>query len=252
MSAKRRKSYDDRKNMTAKPSLTVVLPAHNEESSLKATCENLLSSLTRECDAYEILIIDDGSTDGTGSVMEHLASSNPAIRAFRNESNRGIGYSIRRGMMLASMEHVMYWSAGTDMTEGMLHDMLIHTGEYEMVVPYIANPEFRGPGRRLLSRGYTALLNALFGLRLRYYNGTTIFPVRRVQQFLREHECVCDDYTAMAELLIRMIRFGIAYKEIPTRHRPLTPVQDQRSVFRKILATARSVTRLYWLASGGA
>ena len=82
--------------------LSIVIPAYNEERRLPPTLDALFDWLDRS--AYrdvEVLIVDDGSRDGTAAVVELRARSEPRIRLVKNPSNRGKGYSVRHGMMEA-------------------------------------------------------------------------------------------------------------------------------------------------------
>jgi glycosyltransferase involved in cell wall biosynthesis len=91
---------------TAKPrvDLSVVIPAYNEAQRLRPTLERLHAFLGRLAGGavrYEILIVDDGSTDGTADVVETLAASIPHLRVIRSRPNRGKGAAVRTGMLEA-------------------------------------------------------------------------------------------------------------------------------------------------------
>ncbi|HIE09306.1 MAG TPA: glycosyltransferase family 2 protein [Armatimonadetes bacterium] len=82
------------------PSLSVVIPAYNEEERLPRTLERVISYLGRRGEEFEILVVDDGSTDRTSEVALSFSQLAP-LRVLRNEENRGKGYSVRRGMLAA-------------------------------------------------------------------------------------------------------------------------------------------------------
>ena len=73
-----------------KPTLSVVVPAYNEEENLSKAVENLLSAVKNKCGDYEILIFNDCSKDKTGVIADKLASKNKKIKAIHNERNRGL------------------------------------------------------------------------------------------------------------------------------------------------------------------
>jgi glycosyltransferase involved in cell wall biosynthesis len=92
-------------------SLSVVIPAFNEERRLPDTLENLVSFFDKlALDALEILIVDDGSTDGTADVVRCRAQSDARFRLLQNPGNRGKGYAVRHGMLQAQGE----WRLLTD------------------------------------------------------------------------------------------------------------------------------------------
>jgi dolichyl-phosphate beta-glucosyltransferase len=82
------------------PRLSVVVPAYNEEQRLGATLERIIGYLAGRDYAWEIIVVDDGSSDSTGAVALRLGAGH-ALRVLRNEPNQGKGASIRRGMMEA-------------------------------------------------------------------------------------------------------------------------------------------------------
>jgi dolichol-phosphate mannosyltransferase len=78
--------------------LSVVIPAHNEEGSIAATVQRLVGALEAEQIAYEILVVDDSSTDRTKEIVVRLAEANPAIRYLPSHNPRGFGYTVRAGL----------------------------------------------------------------------------------------------------------------------------------------------------------
>jgi dolichol-phosphate mannosyltransferase len=78
--------------------LSVVIPARDEEGSIAATVNGLVAALEAEGISYEILVVDDASSDRTREVVEGLAESNPAVRYLRSHYPRGFGYTVRSGL----------------------------------------------------------------------------------------------------------------------------------------------------------
>jgi dolichyl-phosphate beta-glucosyltransferase len=82
--------------------LSVVIPAYNEEKRLPATLERVRDYLsTRSDDAWEIVVVDDGSKDATVAVVQHASGKDQRIRLVSNPGNRGKGYAVRNGMLSA-------------------------------------------------------------------------------------------------------------------------------------------------------
>src|SRR3954470_13825756 len=92
-------------------SLSIIVPAFNEETRLPESLEKLLTWINGAgLEFVEILVVDDGSTDGTAALVERMSASQPAIRVVRNGENRGKGYSVKHGMSRVSGE----WALVTD------------------------------------------------------------------------------------------------------------------------------------------
>ena len=89
------------------PSITVIVPALNEEGNIRDTVTSALSALSERFPRHEILIFDDGSTDRTGETADSLVAEYPGVRVIHNEKTRGLGYCYRTGARLASCEYVV-------------------------------------------------------------------------------------------------------------------------------------------------
>jgi dolichyl-phosphate beta-glucosyltransferase len=93
-------------------SLSIVIPAYNEERRLPATLDGVTRYLARGgWDFSEILVVDDGSRDGTVCAAEDFAARAPSLRVLRNPGNRGKGYSVRHGMLEARGDWALFTDA---------------------------------------------------------------------------------------------------------------------------------------------
>jgi glycosyltransferase involved in cell wall biosynthesis len=94
-----------------RPFLSIVIPAYNEELRLPATLQRIGEyAMQTGWENYEILVVDDGSKDQTVTVAERIGRELPAIRVVRNPGNRGKGYAVKNGMLVAAGE----WRLFTD------------------------------------------------------------------------------------------------------------------------------------------
>ncbi|MCX6357703.1 MAG: glycosyltransferase family 2 protein, partial [Candidatus Aureabacteria bacterium] len=91
--------------------LTVVIPAYNEEPRLGTTLDRVLTYLAGRGYAYEVVVVDDGSRDGTARVAEAYAAAHPEVRCVRNGVNRGKGFSVRRGVEEAAGGYILFSDA---------------------------------------------------------------------------------------------------------------------------------------------
>jgi glycosyltransferase involved in cell wall biosynthesis len=85
----------------AVPYLSIIIPSYNEESRLPATLERIAEYLADSGIKAEVLVVDDGSKDGTAAVAEYFRIKLPTLRVISNGVNRGKGYSVRHGMQEA-------------------------------------------------------------------------------------------------------------------------------------------------------
>jgi dolichyl-phosphate beta-glucosyltransferase len=93
-------------------SISIVVPAYNEQARLPETLRRIARYFEQsDWGFYEILVVDDGSTDDTLHVAEAFAAANPNMRVLQNPGNRGKGYSVRHGMMEARGEWRLFSDA---------------------------------------------------------------------------------------------------------------------------------------------
>lgn len=103
------------------PRLSVVVPNYNHAEFLP-TCLNAL--LTQSVPPFEVIVIDDGSTDGSLAVIEEFAARHPNLRAVRNDRNRGVVFTLNRGLELARGEYVFFPAADDEVTPGLFEKSL--------------------------------------------------------------------------------------------------------------------------------
>jgi len=92
--------------------LSIVIPAYNEERRLPSTLDQVFAWL--DASPYrdtEVLVVDDGSTDGTAKLVEGRAAAEPRLRLIRNPGNRGKGYAVRNGMLKAEGDWILFSDA---------------------------------------------------------------------------------------------------------------------------------------------
>jgi glycosyltransferase involved in cell wall biosynthesis len=222
--------------------LSVIIPALNEEGNLDAAVGAVLDAIGNRFTDYELLIFDDGSTDHTGKIADELAAGNSHIRVIHNGRNRGFGYNYSRGVELATKEYVVMFPGDNEVLGEAMEAIFDKIGSADIVVPYIANPAARGWPRRLISSTFVTLLNLLFGIRLRYYNGSCVHR----RSLLLSTPAQTHGFAYMASILVRMIRSGRSYIEVPM---PIQPRQHGRSTalkLKNIISVLSALANLFW------
>ncbi|MBI2216819.1 MAG: glycosyltransferase family 2 protein [Candidatus Rokubacteria bacterium] len=95
----------------AAPVWSVVIPAHNEAARLPGFLDEVVTHLEGRGDAWEVIVADDGSTDGTADLVERAARQHPSVRLVRLAENQGKGAAVRAGMLAASGEYRLFADA---------------------------------------------------------------------------------------------------------------------------------------------
>jgi glycosyltransferase involved in cell wall biosynthesis len=218
-------------------SVTVIIPAYNEEGNIAAAIDSVVNAVAPLTGDYQIIVVDDGSADATRERALGRATSNSRITVVTNEGNRGFGYSYARGVKLAEKEYVTVFPGDNDMAGESLTKLIREAGATDLVISYMAKTNKRSLFRRAVSKTFVLLMNALFGLRLEYYNGAFICRA----QILQGIPIKSQGLAALAECLVRLIKSGYSYKTIYFEHTGRKNEQSKAFNFKSILAVAKTI-----------
>lgn len=223
-------------------SVTFIVPALNEESVVEGVVRDLHATVSGLIDSYEIILIDDGSTDRTASIMDTLGRELPNVRTLHNEQNIGLGATYRRGVGEAKLDYVMLFCGDGGLPPSSLPPIIAKIGTADMVIPYMTNfDKVRTPIRRLVSKGYTTLLNVLFGQELKYYNG---LPVHR-RALLNRIEVTSTGFGYQAEIILKLFKMGCTATEVGVQAAEVT---ERSRAFRlkNVFDVFRTIAYLAW------
>lgn len=224
-------------------SISVLVPVLNEKEGLEPTVAQLIRILKADVQDFEIIIVDDGSTDGTELAAERLARTDPRIRVFHNPRNNGLGYSYLRGVREARKSHFVYIPGDNTWPEASIAEIFRHLGKADVVTSYATNPEVRGLCRRVVSALYTRVLNCFFGFRMSYYNGLTIYPIG----FLRTKSATTDGFGFQAETLLKALYGGLSVVEVGVPIDERAAGKSKAVTMRNILSVIKMAVRAYWV-----
>jgi len=225
-----------------RPSLTVVIPAYNEETGLERITREALEALQTAVPGSEIVIVDDGSSDATGSVADRLAGEFPEVKAVHHQTNQGSGMAIRSGIANATCDLVMYVPADDqfDLTE--IGAYAQAAGEADIVVGVRDSRSDYSWFRLLSSWAFLKLTNTLFGFHYRDVNWVHLWR-RRI---FDEVELRSRGVPLMVEILVRATREGYTSVEIDSVYRPRASGKAKGSSIRSIALAIYEIFRLWF------
>jgi glycosyltransferase involved in cell wall biosynthesis len=230
--------------------LTIFFPMWNEEAYIERALSagrELCEELTRmgEIETYELLIIDDASTDSTPELADKYAAEDPRVRVVHHPVNRKLGGSMKTGFANATGDLILYTDADLpfDMLEVRKAVRLMRYYEADIVSAYRFDRTGEGYVRTVYSAFYNGLVRVLFGVKMRDINFA--FKLCRGSLF-RDIELKSEGSFIDAELVIRarktgksVIQFGVDY--FP-RTRGISTLSSP-AVIRKILREMFSLRR---------
>ena len=193
--------------------LTIAIPCLNEERFIAATLDTLAAAMRELSLTYEVIVIDDGSTDRTADVVERYIREHPdfPVRLHRNGRNRGLNRCYVDGAFLGRGKY--YRMACGDNVEPKETFIAIfrELGKADLVIPYHEQVPGKSSFRLALSHSYTFLVNRLSGYRIRYYNGMALTSRYNVMRW----GPYSFGFGFQAELITRVLDEGATFVEIP-------------------------------------
>jgi glycosyltransferase involved in cell wall biosynthesis len=192
--------------MVRMPTFAFVIPCFNEQDNVGATVESVRAGMGERHD-YEIILVNDASTDHTLERMRGLAAADPHVSVLDNPVNLGFGGSYKRGAKAATATYVMMLPGDDGFPGRSIAEILSHAGEADIIIPIVTNPGARSWFRAFASKGFTTLLNWMFWLNVGYYNGAVL----QRNDLLRAIEIRTNSFAYQAEALVKLIARGATY-----------------------------------------
>lgn len=229
--------------------LSVIMPAYNEEAVVGATVMELTQELQASAIDYEIIVVDDASTDGTAAVLARLAAGNERIRPIHNAGPNGYGFAIRKGLeVYAGDAAVVVTSDGADAPKDVVgYVRLIEAGhDCAFGQRFGAGSRVEGypPFKRRVNRIANWLLGRLAGSPYRdFTNGFKCYR-REVIEAMQPLEA--GQFNITIEMSLKAVLGGFSFGVIPTDWRQRGAGQSSFRLFR--LVKPYLVTLIYCFA----
>ncbi len=230
------------------PALSIIIPAFNEERRLARTLERIRDYIAAKGLDAEVIVVDDGSSDGTANLVEEWCARLPSLRLVSNGRNRGKGYSVRHGVLEARGRIALFTDADLSAPIEEADKLLASLNDTDVAL-----------GSRALDRSlisvhqsrFRELAGAIFNCTVRLMTGVDFRDtqcgfkafIRQPAKIIFEQQRV-EGFGFDPEILFLAKRHGLRAAEIPVRwaHDPATKV----NVFRDSLRMFRDLVRIRW------
>ncbi|HEV7501143.1 MAG TPA: glycosyltransferase family 2 protein [Vicinamibacteria bacterium] len=203
------------------PSVSVVFPMYNEEAYVARAVAAAREVLEAHFAEWEIVIVDDASTDETAALADALATADPRVRVLHHQVNRRLGGTLRAGYAAATKDLVFYTDADLpiDLRELPRAVRLLEYQQADVVAAYRFDRTSEGAVRALYTLCYNHLVRTVFGLRVRDVNfAFKLFRRSVLQKFTLTSEGSFID----AEFLLRARKAGCPIIQIGLDYFPRT------------------------------
>jgi glycosyltransferase involved in cell wall biosynthesis len=199
---------------TYEHSITIFVACYNEAANIVKSLDTAVEALQEVGCAWEIIVIDDGSRDGSPAIVRQYIAAHPSLPITRvvREENQGLAQNYIDGAFLGHGKYYKLVCGDDAEPRETIVKVLRQMGKADMIHSYYEEIKGRGRGRRIVSRTYTHLVNLISGYRLRYYNGVGIHLRYNVMRWHTNYH----GFSFQADMVTRLLDQGASYIEVPS------------------------------------
>ena len=223
-------------------SLTIAMPAYNEAGNIAQMIDMARDQVGPLVDDLEIVIVDDGSADGTGDIVRQISQEDPRVRLVEHPVNMGYGAAVRDAIWAATKELVFFTDSDLQFDLSELERFLPRMKDADMVVGYRharSDPWYR----TFFGHGWSWLVNLLFGYTARDVDcAYKLFPRKVIETI----EVESGGAMFSAEFLVRAKRAGFSIIEEPVGHHPRVAGSSTGANPKVILRGFRELLQVRW------
>jgi glycosyltransferase involved in cell wall biosynthesis len=221
--------------------ISLFYPMYNEVESVESITRKALQVLYEIATDFEILIIDDGSSDGSEAIADRLAEADSHVRVIHHPGNKGYGQALRTGFSSATGAIVAYTDCDEPVDLRLIGEALSHLADHDLVIGYRLK-RWEGWRRFFYSKGYNFLVRLLFGVHVRDIN----FSFKLIRRdLLKQIRLGAESVFIDGELLAEAVRNGARIFEMPVEY---LPRQHGTSHFNSLRAATHTLEEIwaYW------
>lgn len=223
--------------------ITAFFPAYHDEGSIGSVVLAALATLKEITDDYEIIVVNDGSTDNTRVVLDELATAYPEVRAIHHEKNRGYGAALKTGIKNATKDLIFYTDGdGQYDPREMALFLPLMTADIDVINGFkmVRNDPWY---RILIGNIYNILVRIMFGLRMKDVDCD--FRLFR-REIFDDLELESDSGVICVEMMKKIQDAGYRMREVSVHHYNREHGVSQFFNFPRIWATGMGLLKQWW------
>ncbi|MDQ3279887.1 MAG: glycosyltransferase family 2 protein [Acidobacteriota bacterium] len=230
--------------MKPKPSVSLVIPMYNEELNIEHAIGAAIDSLQKYSSDWEIVVVDDASTDASPRIAARLAAGEPRIRILTHPVNRKLGATLRTGFAACVKDLVFYMDSDIPFDPDILSRAIraMELTDADMIAAYRHDRTLEGFKRGVYTLAYNWLIGILFGWPHRDINFSFKLMKRRV---LQEIELKSEGSLIDAELVVKAKNHGFIIQQIGVDYFPRTRGESHLASFGVVLKILRELVKLF-------
>lgn len=198
------------------PSLSVFFPCYNEAANIPLFIQEALEVLPTVAKRFEIIIVNDGSKDGSGAVADVIAEQDKRIRVIHHESNRGYGAALRSGFEAARYDWVFFTDGDLQFKLAQIKKFVSYAERFSVVIGYRRH-RADGGIRAANARLFKLYIDILF--RLHVTDIDCAFKLFK-RSVLQQVKLESTGAFTSSELLYKLKKHGVLWKQLPVDHLP--------------------------------
>lgn len=223
--------------------ISVVYPAFNEAGNIRRTLARSLDALSGRFEQFELIVVDDGSTDATGTIAEELAKEHSEIVVLHHQHNQGLAPTLLRGLRRARFELVTYNGMDYPFDLADLPKMTALLDRADVVVASRTEHAGYTCYRTIVSYANRALLRGLFGLPLRDFNFVQLFR-KTVLDAVQVHSRSAG--FVAPEIILRAHDLGFRILSVDIPYHPRLAGRPSCGRPSVVLGSLWELLRFYW------
>ena len=229
------------KNVCTDDSLSVVLPAHDEEAVIAETVQHVVDHVAAWLQDFEVIVVNDGSRDRTGAILDRIVEADPRVRVIHHPVNRGYGAALVSGFEAVTKNLVFFMDSDGQFDIADLKSFFPLIGEYDAVLGYRINRQDTWM-RKCNAWGWKMLVSLIFHVQVRDVD--CAFKLYRAE-FFRTQQLETCGAMINTEILYKFQRAGYTFTERGVRH---LPRHSGRATGAKLSVIVRAFREMFYFA----
>ncbi len=198
------------------PALSVFFPAYNEEDNLRGLVEEVITVLPQVAKDYEVIIVDDGSTDQTYQVAQQLTQQYSHLRVVTQE-NRGYGGALQKGFAEAKYDWIFYSDADQQFDLAEIKKLILHTQNNQLIIGY-RQERAEGLKRKLIAKALKLWNHFWLGFPFEFKDVDCAFKLLHRSLLNQIQPLQSEGAMISTEILMKAHLIKAAYAQIPVKH----------------------------------